>query len=417
MPASNLLTTRTVGLGVIAGLAGLLGTALPAHSAYTATPSAPARATDASERAIQTAGDNDPSDVDLVFRQRAAGLNQPVLVTSARDGSRRMFVVERAGLIRIYRGGEMRKRPYLDIRGRVESGGGEQGLLGLAFHPRFNKRPAFWVAYTRANGDLRISRFRADDAGDRRIDPDTERKVLTVPHREERNHNAGQLLFGPKDDKLYIGTGDGGGRGDPFGRPQKKRSLSGKVLRIDPMRSCGGKRYCNPKGNPFAGGGRGQGEIWLLGLRNPYRFSADAKNGNLWVADVGESRYEEVTRIREGRGGRNLGWSCYEGRVKFKTARCRAGADYRMPTLVYSHDQGQSITGGYVYRGHKYAGLLSGLYVFADFISGAVWVYRGGERSRAGSLSTVTSFGEGDRRELWATTYGGDLYVVQAKRS
>ncbi|MDQ3430865.1 MAG: PQQ-dependent sugar dehydrogenase [Actinomycetota bacterium] len=354
----------------------------------------------------------DPRQVSLSFDRLASGLANPVAVVDAPDGGSRRYVVERRGTIKIYNKGNVRSKPYLDIRDRVNAEGGEQGLLGLAFHPNFSTKPVFWVTYTRSDGALRLARFRADSATARRVDASTGRQLLTVPHPTYTNHNAGQLLFN-RDWQLYLSTGDGGGGGDPFGNAQDKGSLSGKILRINPHKSCGGKRYCIPQLNPYKGATPGRGEIWLRGLRNVWRFSADRDTGKLWLADVGQNAYEEVTRVGYRVGGRNLGWSCREGFAVYDSSRCTSDR-YKNPTLVYGRDEGQSITGGFVYRGLRYRNILGGLYVFADFISGRVWTYGNGVRSLAGELGLITAFGETGSGELLAVTYDGNLYRVKA---
>jgi glucose/arabinose dehydrogenase len=365
--------------------------------------------------ALMSAGPADAA-TSITWSRRASGLTQPVQVVSARDGTDRLFVVEKPGRVRIYRNGVLRSRPYLDIRARVRDAG-EGGLLSIAFHPQWKTHPYFWVTFVTNSGDLRVSRFRASTYRAGSVDPASGRAVLTVPHPDQNtNHFAGQLAFG-RTGLLFVSTGDGGGSGDPGNRAQNRASLQGKILRLRVVgaQSICGRRYCVPSSNPFAGSRPGRGEVWALGLRNAWRFSVDARTGHLWIGDVGQNRREEVDRIKMGVGGRNLGWSCYEGRLVFNASRCRSGVNYHEPRFTYGGGRGESITGGFVYRGRAYAGLLGGRYVAGDFVSGRIFHSSSRGLVTAGRLNGVTSFGEGANRELWATTIGGGLYRMVAR--
>jgi glucose/arabinose dehydrogenase len=243
--------------------------------------------------------------------------------------------------------------------------------------------------------------------------------VLVVPHPDYTNHNGGDIHFGP-DGFLYIATGDGGGSGDPRRQAQSSRSLLGKILRISVR--CSSKPYCIPTTNPYAASTTGaRPEIWMLGLRNPWRFSFDTDR-SIWVGDVGQNRYEEVTRVpRDAQRRANLGWSCAEARATYDASRCRSGATYRGPTVVLCHPgtvsgcadarAGRSVTGGYVYRGAVHPRVV-GTYVFADFATGRVWPYRAGVLGSPVPLGQVTSFGVDDAGELLAVTYSGSLYRI-----
>src|SRR6478609_8817747 len=237
----------------------------------------------------------------VAFTARAGGLSQPTQVTSARDGRARMFVVEKTGLVRIFAGGKMLARPFLDLRSRVRTDG-EGGLLSIAFHPQYRSHPVLWAAYTSTSGVLRVARFRARTATANRVPLSSYRRVLDVPHPAAfTNHWGGQLAFGPGG-LLFLSTGDGGSGGDPPNNAQNKQSLEGKILRLKVLgahRACG-HAYCVPAGNPFRGATPGRGEIWALGLRNAWRFSVDQTTGDLWVGDVGQDRYEEIDRSRPG---------------------------------------------------------------------------------------------------------------------
>ena len=367
----------------------------------------------AAPAAPAAAGPVAPAAVSVQWTPRATGLDAPTQVTSARDGVDRLFVSEQAGTVRVVRDGRVSRRPFLDIRGRVRAEG-EGGLLSVAFHPRYTRRPVVFAAYTTLRGDLRVARFRAPSSTADRVPARTGRTVITVPHPAQfTNHFAGQLVFGP-DGLLYLSTGDGGGTGDPGDRAQDRRSLQGKLLRLRVLgagRTCGAP-YCVPPANPFAGPVPGRGEIWATGLRNAWRFSIDPVSRDLWVADVGQDAFEEINRLPAGVGGLDLGWSCREGFTVYDRDRCRAGADYHEPEVAYGRDYGTTVTGGFVYRGTRYPEL-AGTYLAGDFGSGRVFTLGPSGVTTVGTLDGVTSFGEDDRRELWAVTYGGGLYEMR----
>jgi glucose/arabinose dehydrogenase len=348
------------------------------------------------------------------FATRAGGLDQPTQVTSARDGSPRMFVVEKAGLVRVYAGGRLLPRPFLDIRSLVRADG-EGGLLSVAFHPDYRAHPYLWAAYTTTAGNLRVARFHPTSAAANRAPLSSYRQVIDVPHPSFTNHFAGQLVFGPRG-LLFLSTGDGGGGGDPSNHAQDPRSLQGKILRVQVLgahRACG-HPYCVPASNPYAGPVPGRGAIWALGLRNAWRFSIDQVTGDLWVADVGQDRFEEVDRIEAGVAGANLGWSCREGLADFDDSRCTDQASYLEPEWTYGRDYGTTVTGGFVYRGSRYAGALAGSYLGADFGSGRVFVGGDTGLETVGTLDGISSFGEDDGHELWVVTLAGGLYEMTA---
>ena len=348
------------------------------------------------------------------FVQRATGLSQPTQVTSARDGTGRLFVTEKTGLVRIFRGGRLLGRPFLDLRSLVRPDG-EGGLLSIAFHPSYRTHPVLWAAYTDRAGNLRVARFRARSAGANRVPVSSYRRVIDVPHPPFTNHFAGQLAFGPAG-LLFLSTGDGGGGGDPSNHAQDRRSLQGKILRLRVLGAHGacGHAYCIPVGNPYRGATAGRGEIWAIGLRNAWRFSVDQVTGDLWVGDVGQDRFEEVDRIPVGVPGANLGWSCREALAEYNGSRCTAGRTSLDPVWSYGRDYGTTVTGGFVYRGSRYAGRLAGTYLGADFGSGSVFVGTDTGLQTVGHLDGITSFGEDDGHELWAVTYTGGLYEMTA---
>lgn len=334
------------------------------------------------------------------------GIPDALYVTGAPGESSRLYVVRQSGTVRIVRRGRLLAQPFLDLRGITRSGG-EQGLLGLAFHPDYAENRRLFVNYTDLAGDTWISEYRADSLN--RVDTATARPLLRI-EQPYSNHNGGHLAFGP-DGLLYIATGDGGDAGDPQGNGQDTGSLLGKILRIDVDRRDDGRAYAIPEGNPFSSGG-GRPEIFAYGLRNPWRFSFDRATGDLWIADVGQGRIEEVNRLAAGTGaGANLGWNAYEGRSPFAGPGAVEGRAVTWPVAQYSHSRGCSVTGGYVSRGRR-AATLRGRYVFADYCTGELWSMRagprpGGLRRETARLTTtlrnVTSFGEGT---------GGDLYVI-----
>ncbi len=355
-----------------------------------------------------------PATVAVRFSVVARGLTQPTCATSARDGTARVFVCEKTGRIRVVQGRTLLPTPYADLSRFLDTTS-ERGLLSIAFAPGFPTVPWVFVAYTQPTGTLVVGRMSAPTRGQATVSTSTLQQVITVSHPTYANHNGGQLAFGP-DGYLYISTGDGGGAGDPFARAQNTRYLNGKILRIDALHACGASLYCVPSTNPFATSTVARREIWLWGLRNPWRFSFDRVTHNMWIGDVGQNRYEEVDIVSP-RGGFNMGWSCLEGRAVYLSSRCISGAKYAAPHVVYSHAVGDAITGGYVYRGAAYAALLGGLYVFGDYGSGRIWVYQynGALAGQGVLLPGLTSFGEDDSRELLAVTIAGVLYRAVAR--
>lgn len=360
-----------------------------------------------------------PDEIEIRLRAVADGLDSPLGVTGAGDGSRRLYVVEQGGRILVYRDQRVRSTPFLDISDRTE-GGGEQGLLGLAFHPRYEDNRRFFVNYTDLAGDTVIAEYRRAPR-DRLRAMRRERVILTVD-QPFANHNGGGLAFGP-DGMLYVALGDGGSAGDPQNNGQRTDTLLGKVLRIDV--SSRATPYEIPDDNPLVGRPAARGEIWDYGLRNSWRISFDRETGELWIADVGQGEWEEVNREPAGSGGRNYGWRVKEGRDCYPAGEeCAVTApleDMVDPLAVYSHDLGCSITGGYVYRGRAFPEL-AGNYFFGDYCSGRVWaVAAGGPENQdpvrlLDSKLSISSFGEDDRGELFVTDLAGGrlLRVVPA---
>jgi glucose/arabinose dehydrogenase len=350
----------------------------------------------------------------ISFEQRAVGLTLPVQVAHAGDGSGTLYVVEQGGRIRTLKDGALGVVPFLDISARVVNGG-ERGLLGVAFSPGYATTGTFYVNYTRGeDGATVVARYRVTRNPDV-ADPSSE-EVLLIIDQPFGNHNGGQIAFGP-DGFLYIGMGDGGSGGDPQGNAQNPGTLLGKMLRIDV--EGGVFPYDVPLGNPFVDNTGFRGEIWALGLRNPWRFSFDRGTGDLYIGDVGQGSFEEVDfQPASSTGGENYGWNVLEGNSCFGGTACNP-LDFVPPVAVYDHSQGCSITGGAVYRGGAYPGM-EGIYFYADFCSGRVWgLSRDGSAWENSLLLTVpfsvSSFGEDEAGNLFATDHsGGAVYEIIA---
>ncbi len=346
-----------------------------------------------------------------------SGFELPVYLTSAHDGSGRTFVVEKAGRIKVIKDGKVLGEPFLDIVAKVRSKESERGLLSVAFHPRYRENGRFFVDYTDLDGNTVISEFKAGKDPDR-SDGNSERVLLNIK-QPAWNHNGGQLQFGP-DGYLYIGMGDGGFSGDPSGNGQNKNVLLAKMLRIDVD---DGEPYGIPEDNPFKGVPGTRPEVWAYGLRNPWRFSFDPETRDMYIADVGEGKWEEVDfQPANSKGGENYGWSLLEGSYGYKLPEGYDTGSLTFPVVEYNHDQGCSVTGGYVYRGKKYPGI-NGTYFFADFCSGKLWGLRrkpGGSWEWAKFLDTglsVSSFGEDEDGEIYILDYGkGAIFHVGGGR-
>ncbi len=337
--------------------------------------------------------------VTLSAKVVATGFDAPVFLTSP-PGDDRMFVVEQSGRIMILQKGRTLPQPFLDLSGQIATGS-ERGLLGLAFHPSFATNGRFFVYFTDVTGDVRIAELRVAPTGNV-VDPSTLRPILTINHRRWSNHNGGWLTFGP-DGNLYIGVGDGGGSGDKSGNSQNPQRLLGKILRINVD---GAEPYSIPATNPYAKGG-GQPEIFATGLRNPWRAAFDGDR--LYIADVGQNKWEEVNVVKT-TPGLNFGWNRMEGATCFATTPC-AAPDLTQPVVTYSHDDGCSVTGGFVYRGTAMPAL-TGRYLFSDFCSGVLMSLRMPDATVTtstdlGNLGQVTSFGQDSKGEVYILNYDG----------
>ena len=347
----------------------------------------------------------------VVLTPYVSGLENPIHLTHAGDGSGRVFVVEQRGRIRIVREGLLEAQPFLDIRERV-SCCGERGLLSVAFPPDYPGKGHFYVNYTDVSGTTVVARFSIT------ADPDvadaaSEQVLLTIP-QPYANHNGGQMAFGPGDGYLYIGMGDGGSAGDPQNNAQNPGSLLGKMLRIDVESDDG--PYAIPPDNPFVPGSVYRPEIWALGLRNPWRFSFDRGTGELYIGDVGQGEYEEVNfQAASSGGGENYGWRIMEGAHCYENPSCDT-AGLVFPVVEYEHSQGCSVTGGVVYRGVKHP-RMQGVYFYGDYCSGRIWGLKrsGQEWSSTQLIKTayrIVSFGQDESGDVYVLDYEGGIYLL-----
>ncbi len=346
------------------------------------------------------------------------GVIRPVDIVNAGDGSGRLFILQQVGVIRVLQDGQLLAEPFLDLRDRVGSAANEQGLLGIAFHPQFSRNGYFYVNYTDYSGDTVIARFTAPagESGFRPAGDASSELILLRVDQPAANHNGGQLQFGP-DGYLWIGLGDGGGQGDPNGYAQSPDSLLGKLLRIDVDAQ---QPYAIPADNPFAGGG-GAPEIYALGLRNPWRFTFDRLTGDLFIADVGQNRWEEIDYLPEGFSGAplNYGWNIREGAHPYRDIP--TDALLTDPIHEYSHDAGCSITGGVVYRGEDIPGY-RGIYLFGDYCSGTLWglipAADGGWQTQVLFQTgfKMAAFGEDEAGEVYLLDLNGGVYKLTARQ-
>jgi glucose/arabinose dehydrogenase len=337
----------------------------------------------------------------------------PVDLQNAGDGTDRIFIAEQGGIIYVFENNPAvtLKKKFLDITDSVSSGG-EMGLLGLAFHPDYKQNGYFFVNYTKSLPYRRtlIVRFKVSSTNPDSADKSSSKILMEIP-QPYSNHNGGQLAFGP-DGYLYIGLGDGGSGGDPQNNAQNKSSLLGKILRIDVDHTQGSLNYSIPSDNPFKNNTQGfNEEIYAFGLRNPWRFSFDLPTGRLWCADVGQNTWEEIDLVVN---GGNYGWRCYEGNHSYDLSTC-SDSNYIFPVWEYSHSEGISITGGYVYRGPNLPGLL-GKYIYGDFGTKNIWAltYDGVNPPTNQLLLTasrpISSFGVDMNNELYIVGYNGTIY-------
>lgn len=364
------------------------------------------------------------------------GLTSPVFATHAGDGSGRIFIVEQPGMVRIIEDGQLLSTPFLDIQERVRDQSNEQGLLGLAFAPNYAASGTFYLNYTNADGATTVSRFQRTAADANQADPASESIVLTIA-QPAGNHNGGMITFGPEDGYLYIGTGDGGAANDRYGNGQNPSSLLGKMLRID-VTSDTSVPYTIPADNPWVNGDwqNSDGtsidvldEIWAVGLRNPWRFSFDRATNDLWIGDVGQNKYEEIhftsydaqvvniTQTADTIQPLNYGWPIMEGLHCFSPSSDCNMNGLVQPVAEYGHSGHCSVTGGYVYRGERFA-QLNGVYFYGDFCSGVIWAMwphgdgTWGQAEMMKSETNLSSFGEDEAGELYLADRSGSLYLL-----
>jgi glucose/arabinose dehydrogenase len=305
----------------------------------------------------------------LALSKQSATVSNPVYI-AAPTGDNRLFVVERSGRIQVVINDQTQAAPLLDISNRISTDG-ERGLLSMAFDPQFPSNGFFYVFFTEPNGSIAIERLKMSATLANRADPASALRIITIAHPTHNNHNGGQVAFGP-DGMLYLGTGDGGSAGDPNNNAQNLTSLLGKILRLDVRNSNTGAPYAIPSSNPFASNNGGRAEIWAYGLRNPWRFSFDPPTGQLYIADVGQNRREEINAVAATAAGINYGWVIMEGNLCYSNAGCNMSG-LQLPVFDYDHGDndvnGCSIIGGMVYRGTALPGL-EGSYLYSDYCKG-----------------------------------------------
>jgi glucose/arabinose dehydrogenase len=326
----------------------------------------------------------------------AQGLTAPVYITYAPGERGRLYVVEQSGRVKLIANGRVQPKPFLDIS-RLVKFGGERGLLSIAFHPNYKQNRRFFIDYVNLDGDTVVAEYRTRTKGRA---PLRVRQLLLVD-QPYTNHKGGQLQFGP-DGLLYVGMGDGGSAGDPQNRAQNLSTRLGKLLRID----------VDTKGADW--------EIVGYGLRNPWRYTFDRANGNLYIADVGQGEWEEIDFTpRNSPGLENYGWDVYEGTHPYEDKSPSGNGELVFPIHEYSHEEGCSVTGGYVYRGSNIPAAV-GRYFFGDFCSGNIWslVVSGGKatdiRQHTINVDSLSSFGQGRFGELYAVSLGGEIFRITA---
>lgn len=362
----------------------------------------------------------DPTAISVGIDRLALVDGSPLAFAAAPDGSGRIFVATKDGRILILRGDAVDPVPLLDLR-RLVSNGGEQGLLGVAVRPDFPTDPRVFVDYTNDRGHTIVASYRISTTTPDAADPATATTILTV-EQPYANHNGGALAFGA-DGMLYVSLGDGGSGGDPLGNGQNVDTLLGKLLRLDVgTGSSGSAPYAVPADNPFVDRVGARPEIWLTGLRNPWRFSVDRATGDLWIGDVGQAAWEEIDVARAGVGGLNFGWNVMEGDHCYAPATTCATSGLTRPVAEYGHDLGCTVIGGFVYRGTAQP-LLEGGYLFADYCSGRIWaIPTTGDGpispTQVGMVgSGIVAFGEDAAGELMLANLDGTISrIVVAPR-
>jgi hypothetical protein len=348
----------------------------------------------------------------ISITQFATGMSDPVELTNAKDD--RLFVVERGGGIRIITpSGSILSTPFLNIPNLITTANVEQGLLGLAFHPNYKSNGLFYINYSAAgSGNTVIAKYTVSSSDSNVANPSG--TILLTINQPFSNHNGGTLKFG-SDNYLYIGMGDGGSGGDPLNAGQDSTTRLGKMLRIDVDTISG---YKIPTTNPYVNSTTVPKEIWAFGLRNPWKFSFDRLNGDIWIADVGQNAFEEVSTANAGQGNLNYGWRCYEGNSAYNLASCPPFSNFKAPLLSLNHNNSGfcSITGGYVYRGSVYNDLF-GKYLFADYCNPVIGIISdtlgNASYSQTFTGKYFSSFGEDQNGELYIVDYvGGKIFKI-----
>ncbi len=346
--------------------------------------------------------------------QKIAGeFTRPTAIVQPPGDANRLFVAEQTGTVRIIERGQVLPTPFLDITTLLTSKALEQGLLDIAFHPKYATNGLFFITYTDTTGTPVLARYHVSANDPNRADPASAKIILTIPHPWD-NHNGGQIQFGP-DGYLYYGMGDGGSEGDPQGNGQKKNTMLASMLRLDIDH---GDPYAIPPDNPFVHDPAYLPEIWAKGLRNPWRFSFDQKTGDLYIGDVGGSLQEEVDfQPASSKGGENYGWNLYEGNIGTSNV-----TGLTFPIITYDHVTGGcAIVGGYVYRG-KSLPTLDGTYLYGDWCRGTIWSLKrdpSGTWLSEGLLSSglsITTFGQANDGEIYVGDYKGGVYQLTAQK-
>lgn len=352
----------------------------------------------------------------------SAGFSSPLDIVNAADGTNRLFIVKRTGKLRIVSGGVLQSGSFLDIQDSLPPGD-ENGFLSMAFHPDYANNGYLFVYYLAENYEIRITRFKSNTpTANTPVDQTTGQVIMTIPPIAASFHNGGKMNFGP-DGNLYFALGDGSPGGDPGNHSQDGNILWGKMLRINVDNFTTPPYYSIPADNPYVTDPAVRDEIFALGLRNPWRWSFDRLNHDMWLADVGEAAWEEINyRTLATAGGINYGWRCYEGNEEYNITGCLPAVNYSFPVFVYDHNSatgGFSVTGGHVYRGSEYPALY-GYYICADYVSGNAWLIKpngsGGWNTllQTGVPSSIVGFGEDENGVLYAVTLSGTLYKISA---
>jgi glucose/arabinose dehydrogenase len=386
-----------------------------APSGASLTP-APSQSTAGSAGPSLGSGSFDPTGVTVDVAIAVSGFDSPLDVTHAGDGSGRLFVAEQAGRIRVVKAGVLVEPPFIDITGRIASGG-ERGLLGLAFHPDYPTDPRFFVNYTDRDGNTVVSSFHVSGGDPDVADPDSETVLMHIT-QPYPNHNGGAVEFGP-DGMLYIAMGDGGSGGDPQGNGQRLDTHLGKILRIDvDVASGSATTYGIPSDNPFLTTADAKPEIWLYGLRNPWRMRFDRETGDLWIGDVGQNAWEEIDVARAGQKGLNYGWNLMEGAHCYNPPTGCDQTGLTLPVTEYANGGDCAVIGGVVVRDQR-QGRLDGGYLFGDACSDNLWLLDpAGDSMREAALvakmgRSLSSIGEAEDGSVFATSLGsGELLRI-----